>query len=101
MVDSSLKTRQLVLSTRSRAGTDVSDVPPSEGVGCHQGVHAGGGGSAGCRGGEMLSWQAGTPRSGRERAGTVADSPCPWAPIRQLGDAARTGEGLFKVEHRF
>lgn len=32
MVDSSLKTRQLVLSTRSRAGTDVSDVPPSEGV---------------------------------------------------------------------
>lgn len=31
MVDSSLKTRQLVLSARSRAGTDVSDVPPSEG----------------------------------------------------------------------
>lgn len=46
-----------------------------------------------------LCWQAGTLRSGRERAGTVADMPCPWAPIRQLGDAARIKEGLFKVKH--
>lgn len=65
-------------------------------------VLSGGGGSVGSQGGEagrgdalMAGWHPARRRGVSRHCGRQ-----PWSPIRQLGDAARIEEGLFKVKCR-